>query len=193
MGPAFVLADDPIVGRFDDADLRLLDDVRFRLVCPIIDPMEEMPPGVDGDVNGVSSEERDPDVLRTALARATAERRRAECLGKMQTDVVKLALDLLVREPDIEGFFGALTRTMVEEGDSHACAVWLIDEERQQCDLWMTYVVDRLFTRSTGDWCALGFPREVMGGHLMAYRPGWTETVQYVANDSRLPEPVREF
>src|SRR5262249_44046481 len=105
----------------------------------------------------------------------------------------KLALDLLVREPDIEGFFGALTRTMVEEGDSHACAVWLIDEERQQCDLWMTYVVDRLFTRSTGDWCALGFPREVMGGHLMTYRPGWTETVQYVANDSRLPEPVREF
>ena len=46
----------------------------------------------------------------------------------MQTEVVKLALDLLVREPDIEGFFGALTKTMVEESESHTCAVWLLDE-----------------------------------------------------------------
>ena len=54
------------------------------------------------------------EVLRAALIRETAERRRAECLAKMQTEVVQLALDLLVREPDIEGFFGALTKTMVE-------------------------------------------------------------------------------
>jgi hypothetical protein len=40
----------------------------------------------------------------------------------MQADVVQLALDLLVREPDIEGFFGALTKTMVDEGESLACA-----------------------------------------------------------------------
>ena len=48
----------------------------------------------------------------------------------MQAEVVKLALDLLVREPDIEGFFGGLTKTMVEESESYTCAVWLLDEAR---------------------------------------------------------------
>ena len=52
--------------------------------------------------NEVHPDERDPDVLRAALNREHAERRRAECLAKMQAGVVQLALDLLVREPDIE-------------------------------------------------------------------------------------------
>ena len=52
----------------------------------------------------------DPAVLRAALLRESIERRRAECRANMQTEVVKLALDLLVREPDIEGFFGGLTQ-----------------------------------------------------------------------------------
>jgi len=156
--------------------------------------MEEVPPCYDGDLKSVvSPDERNPDVLRAALARETAERRRAECLAKMQADVVQLALDLLVRETDIEGFFGALTKTMVEEGESHACAVWLIDDARQRCDLWMTYVVDRLFTRANGDWDALGFPREIMGNHLFTYAAGWNQTIQYSGDDPRLPEPVREF
>ena len=156
--------------------------------------MEDVPPCFESDlVSTVSADERDPDVLRTALTRETAERRRAECLAKMQTDVVQLALDLLVREPDIEGFFGALTKTMVDEGDSHACAVWLIDDDQQRCDLWMTYVVDRLFTSANGDWDALAFPRESMGSYLMAHTPGWTQTVQYSGDDPRLPEPVRAF
>jgi signal transduction histidine kinase len=139
------------------------------------------------------AEERDPDVLRAALRRETAGRRRAECLARMQTEVVQLALDLLVREPDIDGFFGVLTKTMVEEGDSHACGVWLIDDEHQRCDLWMAYVVDRLYTRTSGGWDTLAFPRESMGGHLFAYTPGWTQTVEYRSNDHRLPEAVREF
>jgi len=156
--------------------------------------MEEVPPCFEGDLkSAVPSSERDPDVLHAALLRETAERRRAECLAKMQTDVVQLALDLLVREPDIEGFFGALTKTMVDEGESHACAVWLIDDERQRCDLWMTYVVDQLFTQANGKWDALGFPREEMGRHLFEYAPGWNRTIQYAADDSRLPEPVRAF
>ena len=67
----------------------------------------------------------DPEVLRSALLRESLERRRAECLAGMQADVVQLALDLLVREPNIEGFFGGLTKTMVEEGESCVCAVWL--------------------------------------------------------------------
>ena len=82
---------------------------------------------------------------------------------------------------------------MVDEGDSHACAVWLIDDDQQRCELWMTYVVDRLYTRTCGDWNALGFPRESMGSYLFAYTPGWSETVQYSGDDARLPEPVRAF
>ena len=90
----------------------------------------------------------DPEVLRAALIREVDERRRAECRANMQTEIVRLALDLLVREPDIAGFFGALSKTMVEESEGHTCAVWLIDEDLQQCDLWMAYVKDRLFTPS---------------------------------------------
>ena len=59
--------------------------------------------------------EIDPEVLRAALIRESGERRRAECRANMQAEVVQLALDLLVREPDIEGFFGALSKAMVEE------------------------------------------------------------------------------
>ena len=50
----------------------------------------------------------DPEILRAALIREWEARRRAECSATMQTEVVKLALDLLVREPDIEGFFACL-------------------------------------------------------------------------------------
>ena len=75
--------------------------------------MEPVPCDEDDHQTDVHPDERDPDVLRAALTRETAARRRADCLAKMQADVVQLALDLLVREPDIEGFFGALTKTMV--------------------------------------------------------------------------------
>src|SRR6266516_1380352 len=81
----------------------------------------------------------DPEVLRAALLRENRERRRAECLARMQADVVQLALDLLVRDPDIEGFFGALTKTMVDESESCSCGVWLMEEERQRCEPWMAY------------------------------------------------------
>jgi hypothetical protein len=55
----------------------------------------------------------DPEKLRAALTREWNERRRAECRAGMQTEVVTLALDLLLREPNIDGCFGALARTMV--------------------------------------------------------------------------------
>jgi signal transduction histidine kinase len=135
----------------------------------------------------------DPEVLRAALAREVSERRRAECLAKIQNGAVQLALELLVREPDIEGFFGQFTKRLVEECESHACGVWLIDETGQRCDLWMAYLVDRLYTRETPGWDALQLPRESMAGHLFAYRPGWVSTIEYEGDDERLPEPVREF
>ena len=143
----------------------------------------------------------DPDVLRAALIREAAERRRTECRANIQTEVVKLALDLLVREPDLEGFFGALTKTVVEESESHTCAVWLIDEAGERCSLWMAYVRDRLFTPpKIADGACEGtasetqtFPCETMAAHLFGYTPGWNETVEYDNDDARLPERIRQF
>ena len=122
-------------------------------------------------------EERDPEVLRAALIRDRRAPPRG-VLARMQMEVVKLALDLLVREPDIEGFFGGLTKTMVEESESHTCAVWLIDEDGAALQLWMAYVKDRLFTPQKGgaktceDDGKRGFPCESMAAHLFDYTPG---------------------
>jgi signal transduction histidine kinase len=143
----------------------------------------------------------DPDVLRAALLRQATERGRAECHAKMQADVVKLALDLLVREPDLVGFFGALTKTMVEEGESVACGVWLIDDSGQRCDLWMAYVKDRLYSPQMPEWsadpsespCEGAYPCESMATHLFTYTAGWSQTIEYESHDPRLPEPLREF
>jgi signal transduction histidine kinase len=143
---------------------------------------------------------QDPEVLRAALLRESVEHRRAECRATMQAEVVKLALDLLVREPDIEGFFGGLAKTMVEEGESHTCAVWLIDDSGQQCNLWLAYVQDRLVTPPTGptapadeDARDRSFPCVTMAQHLFDHKPGWTETVEYMPDDARLPGRVHEF
>src|SRR5688572_29929694 len=68
----------------------------------------------------------DIETVRAALLREWDGRRNAECLSNMQAEIVTLALDLLAREPDIEGFFGALSKAVVEEGESHTCAVWLL-------------------------------------------------------------------
>jgi signal transduction histidine kinase len=151
--------------------------------CRKIQRSPQLPQEVSSDV---------PEVLRAALTREFGERRRAECLAKMQADIVKLALDLLVREPDLKSFFGGLTKKMVEESGSHVCAVWLLDEQRG-CEMWMACVSDRLYTRESGEWGSLGFPDESLASHLLAYTPGWTETVEYQSADPRLPDRVREF
>jgi len=135
----------------------------------------------------------DPDVLRPALAREAAARRHAECMVQIQTGAVQLALDLLVREPDIEGFFAEFTQTLVVLCESHACGVWLIDEDQHRCELWLAYLVNQLYTRRSTDWGDLELPRESMAAHLYSYRPGWTGTVEYDGLDDRLPEPVRAF
>ena len=136
---------------------------------------------------------RDPEVLRAALIRESAERGRAECIAKIQTDVVQLALDLLVREPDIEGFFGVFAKTLVEESESHGCGVWLIDEDDRRCDLWMAYLSDRLYTPKSADWNTLAVPRESMADHLFNFAQGWRQSVEYRGDDPRLPEQVRDF
>src|SRR5688500_6962656 len=136
----------------------------------------------------------DPEVLRGALARESELRRRAECSATVQMEVVSLALDLLVREPDIEGVFGALATTKVEESERHTCAVWLIDDEGERCNLWLAYVKDRLFTPPKGALRACEasdgtrvFPCDNMAAHLFEHRPGWTRTIEYRGDDERLP------
>lgn len=132
-------------------------------------------------------------MLRAALTREAAARRHAECMVQIQTGAVQLALDLLVREPDIEGFFGEFTKKLVELCESHACGVWLIDDDQQRCELWLAYLVDRLYTRRSIDWGGLELPRDSMADYLYGYTPGWTGTVTYDGLDERLPEPVRDF
>ena len=133
------------------------------------------------------------EVLRAELSRERDERRRAECFSKVQTDAVQLALDLLVREPDIEGFFGVFTQTLVDDCESHACSVWLIDDDHRNCDLWMAYIGDRLYTGTSADWNTIALPRDSMAAHLYAYRPGWSQSVVYGGEDPRLPEAVHAF
>lgn len=131
--------------------------------------------------------------LREALTQETEQRRRADCMARMQSSTVQLALDSLITEPDIDGFFRVFMKTLIEETDSHACGVFLLDDDATHCDLWMAYVGDRLFTRDQPGWEELDLPRESMGAHLLSNRAGWTTSVEYTGDDPRLPEPVREF
>src|SRR5262252_4523502 len=181
-----------IAGRCDDGRLRLLDDaVTGGLLDNGTVEQEttdcrmshaEPPPELSSS---------DPEVLRAALTREHEARLRADCLAAMQGEVIQLALDLLVREPNIEGFFGGLTKAMVEDTDSEGCAVWLLDDDRTRCDLWMAYHGNRLYTRRELD--DLKFPHETFARHLMAFSEGWTQTVEYVDDDPRLPDDVREI
>ena len=144
------------------------------------------------------AESQDIETVRAALIREADERRRAECRADMQNEVVNLALELLVREPDIEGFFGALARTMVEESESHSCGVWLIDESGEQCELWMVYVKDRLYTPRKDDWDRNADPVKQLAcrslaQHLFEHRDGWTRTIEYRSDDARLPEQWKTF
>ncbi len=143
------------------------------------------------DPDGAASD--DPGVLRAALLREAAERRRAEVLAKIQTEVAAVTLDLLVREPDIENFFGALTKTVVEKGDNHGCGVWLIDDDRRGCRLWIACLGGRLYMPGSPGWDALALPRESMSAHLFGHAEGWGRSVEYDAGDGRLPPAVREF
>src|SRR5882672_8677662 len=103
--------------------------------------------------------------LSEALARETDARSRAECLATIQSDAVQLALDLLVREPDITGFFRAFIKTLVEESESYACGVWLLDAGGSRCDLWMAYMQGRFFTKDSADWDAMMLPRDSLEAH----------------------------
>jgi len=145
------------------------------------------------DASAPAVDTRDVDALRVALTRENLERRRAECLAKIQTDVVKFAVDTLVREPDIDGFFRALLKSLAEEGESHKVTVWLIDEDQKGCDVWMAHIDGEVFTVSSAEWKTTEFPRQTFGRHLFSYEPGWHQTVEYGTDDERMPANVRDF
>ena len=66
--------------------------------------------------------------LKAELSTLRDDRMRAECMASIQRDAVQLALDLLVTHPDLRGFFRMFVKQLVEESESHACGVWLLDE-----------------------------------------------------------------
>ena len=133
------------------------------------------------------------EALNAKLNQETGERRRAQCMAHVQSHSAQLALDLLVREADIDGFFRAFMKTLIDETDSHSCGVWLLDDEGTHCDLWMAYLGEEFFAKTEPNWQTLTLPREEMAAHLFAHTPGWTETTEYTADDPRLPESVRTF
>lgn len=127
------------------------------------------------------------------LALQTERRQRAECFGRIQSDAVQLALDLLVSEPDIEGFFRVFMKKLIDDSESISCSVWLLNDDGSHCDLWMAYIGEQLFTKDAPEWETLAIPRDSMQEHLLDYQPGWRETMEYTAADPRLPACVRGF
>ena len=135
------------------------------------------------------------DELTQALSALSAEsdqRRRAECMSHIQSDSVQRALDLLVREPDVTGFFRGFIHNLVEESESQKCTVWLLSEDKSSCDFWMANVKGQFFDRDAISGEQFTRVRETMAAHLLADTAGWTSTMEYSGVDPRLPEPVRE-
>ena len=133
------------------------------------------------------------DALRTALAREIDDRRRAECALRIQSDAVQLALQLLVREPDVTGFFRAFIKALVDQSESFGAGVWLLNADSTRCDLWMAYIGGRFYTKDSEDWDTLTLPRSSLATHLVDYPRGWTATIEYTGDDPRLPAPVHDF
>ena len=133
------------------------------------------------------------DALRTALAREIDDRRRAECALRIQSDAVQLALQLLVREPDVTGFFRAFIKALVDQSESFGAGVWLLNADSTRCDLWMAYIGGRFYTKDSEDWDTLTLPRSSLATHLVDYPRGWTATIEYTDDDARLPAPVHDF
>jgi len=146
--------------------------------CPLDEP--------DEDVSGLSLV-----AVKARLFRETDERRRAQCMARIQSHAVQLTLDLLVREPDPESFFRVLMRALLDQTESHSCGVWLLNEDSTQCNLWMAYIGDQFYPKEGNDWGELTLPREDLSTHLLAFAEGWKDTIEYSGDDSRFPESVR--
>jgi signal transduction histidine kinase len=132
------------------------------------------------------------DELTQALSAETDQRRRAECMSHIQSDSVQRALDLLVREPDVTGFFRGFIHNLVEESESQKCTVWLLNDDKSRCEFWMANVRGEFFGRDALGGAQFAQLRETMEAHLLADTEGWTKTLEYSGQDPRLPAPVRD-
>ena len=131
--------------------------------------------------------------LRRELDDAIDQQRRSDCMARIQSDAVQLALDLVVRESDVDGFFRVFIKPLVEESECRACGVWLLEEDGTRCDLWMAFVGRHASTAprakaGTGSRC-----RGARWPITWSHRPVWRDTLEYSGDDERLPPTVREF
>jgi signal transduction histidine kinase len=131
--------------------------------------------------------------LRAELSALRDDRQRAECMAGIQSDAVQLALDLLVSHPDLRGFFRMFIKRLVEDSESHACGVWLLDETTDSCQLWMANIGGQTMTAERGDWGSLEPARDSMSRHLAEGLAGRETIVAYEGDDPRLPDAVRQF
>src|SRR3954465_5849732 len=97
--------------------------------------------------------------LQAELSALRDDRQRAECMASIQTDAVQLALDLLVTHPDLRGFFRMFIKRLVDDSESHACGVWLLDEATGACNLWMANIGGGTPGRGGPGWAAPPPPR----------------------------------
>jgi signal transduction histidine kinase len=141
-----------------------------------------------------TSSEAEIGRLKAELAALRDERMRAECMASIQCDAVQLALDLLVTHPDLRGFFRMFVKQLVEESESHACGVWLLDEATGASKLWMANIGGETLEPGSADWRALDVPRESMSRHLSETGAVAHQGIlEYDGDDPPLPEAVREF
>ena len=87
---------------------------------------------------------------------------------------VQRALDLLVREPDVTGFFRGFIHNLVEESESQKCSVWLLSDDKSRCEFWMANVRGEFFSRDAIGGEQFARLRETMEAHLLADTAGWT-------------------
>src|SRR6266576_3601266 len=122
--------------------------------------------------------------LKEKLRLETGERRRAQCMAEIQSHVMRLKLELLEQESDPDNFFRLLLRALLDRTESHACGMWLLDDDSAKGELWMAHVGDRCYSKA--DWGDLALPRQDMAAHLLGYAPGWKDTIEYAGDDARL-------
>src|SRR3954469_25086020 len=104
--------------------------------------------------------------LQAELSALRDDRQRAECMASIQTDAVQLALDLLVTHPDLRGFFRMFIKRLVDDSESHACGVWLLDDAAGAAKLWMAHIGGETLEPGSEGWRSLEVPRESMSRHL---------------------------
>src|SRR5688500_19489427 len=107
------------------------------------------------------------DLSMTTIEAEHEKRKRAECMAHVQTHTVQLALELLVREPDLDGFFRGFIEMLIDRGENDACGVFLLDDEGEQCELWMAYAGERFYARQDPDWDSLTLPGADMAAHRL--------------------------